>query len=294
MLDQKSFMDKLKTYLIFAGPTSFVFFTVIIIPFVFGVFLTLTNWNGLSVDYSFVQLENYIKVIHDQAYWQSFLLTLKYVFYTVIFVNVIAFTLAYLLTSGMKGQNFLRAGFFTPNLIGGVVLGLIWRFVFSNVLVNFGEITGLVIFSKSWLSSPENAFWTLVIVSTWQYSGYMMLIYIAGFMGVPKDVVEAATIDGANSFQKIKSVIIPLMIPSFVISVFLTLQRTFLVYDVNLALTNGGPFKSTELISMHVYKKAFLAQEYALGQSQAFFLFLLVAGITFFQVYFSKKLEVEQ
>ncbi len=294
MLDQKSFMDKLKTYLIFAGPTSFVFFTVIIIPFVFGIFLTLTNWNGLSADYSFVQLENYVKVIQDQAYWQSFLLTLKYVFYTVIFVNVIAFTLAYLLTSGMKGQNFLRAGFFTPNLIGGVVLGLIWRFVFSNVLVYFGEITGLVIFSKSWLSHPDNAFWTLVIVSTWQYSGYMMLIYIAGFMGVPKDVVEAATIDGANSFQKIKSVIIPLMIPSFVISVFLTLQRTFLVYDVNLALTKGGPFKSTELISMHVYKKAFLAQEYALGQSQAFFLFLLVAGITFFQVYFSKKLEVEQ
>ncbi|MGM0502798.1 MAG: carbohydrate ABC transporter permease, partial [Bacillota bacterium] len=137
-------------------------------------------------------------------------------------------------------------------------------------------------------------FWTMVIVSTWQYSGYMMLIYIAGFMNVPKSVLEAATIDGANEFQKIKSVIMPLMVPSFVVSIFLTLQRGFLVYDLNISLTEGGPFKSTELISMHIYQKAFMAREYGVGQSQAVFLFLMVATITFTQVYFSKKMEVEQ
>lgn len=294
MQTEKSLAGKLKTYLIFAGPGTLVFFTVIVLPFVFGVYLTFTDWNGFSSTYSLVGLSNYISVIGDEAFWGSFLLTLKYVLYTVVLVNAIAFFLAYVLTSGMKGQNLLRAGFFTPNLIGGIVLGLIWQFIFSRVLVYIGDQTGLQVFSTSWLSNPGKAFWTLVIVSVWQYSGYMMLIYIAGFMGVPKDVIEASTIDGANGFQRIKDVIVPLMVPAFVISIFLTLQKAFLVYDVNISLTQGGPFKSTELISMHVYQKAFLAQEYGIGQSQAFFLFLMVAAFTFVQVYFGKKLEVEQ
>ncbi|QTL96487.1 ABC transporter permease subunit [Iocasia frigidifontis] len=293
-MNEKGFFNKLKIYLIFAGPTTFAFFAVIIIPFIFGIYLTFTDWNGLSSTYSFVKIANYISILYDSAFWTSFLLTLKYVFYTVVIVNVMAFTLAYFLTSGIKGENFLRAGFFIPNLIAGIVLGLIWRFIFSRVLVYLGQNVNLGIFSTSWLGNPDKAFWTLVIVSVWQYSGYMMLIYIAGFMNVPKSVLEAATIDGASSFQKVKSIIAPLMIPSFIISIFLTLQRAFLVYDVNLALTNGDPFKSTELLSLHIYRKAFLAQDYAIGQSQAFFFFLIVAGITFTQVYFSKKLEVEQ
>lgn len=291
---EKNLVGKLKTYLMFAGPTTLVFFTVIILPFVFGIYLTFTNWNGLSSTYSMVGLSNYLAVIGDKAFWGSFLMTLKYVLYTVVLVNAIAFFLAYVLTGGMKGQNFLRAGFFTPNLIGGIVLGLIWQFIFSRVLVYIGDHTGLQIFATSWLSNPAKAFWTLVIVSVWQYSGYMMLIYIAGFMGVPKDVIEASTIDGANGFHRIKDIIVPLMVPAFVISVFLTLQKGFLVYDINISLTQGGPFKSTEMISMHVYQKAFMAQEYGVGQSQAFFLFLMVAAITFVQVYFSKRLEVEQ
>ncbi|AZO93618.1 sugar ABC transporter permease [Halocella sp. SP3-1] len=293
-MNEKGFFNKLKIYLIFAGPTTFAFFAVIIIPFIFGIYLTFTDWNGLSSTYSFVKIANYISILYDSAFWTSFLLTLKYVFYTVVIVNVMAFTLGYFLTSGIKGENFLRAGFFIPNLIAGIVLGLIWRFIFSRVLVYLGQNVNLGIFSTSWLGNPDKAFWTLVIVSVWQYSGYMMLIYIAGFMNVPKSVLEAATIDGASSFQKVKSIIAPLMIPSFIISIFLTLQRAFLVYDVNLALTNGDPFKSTELLSLHIYRKAFLAQDYAIGQSQAFFFFLIVAGITFTQVYFSKKLEVEQ
>ncbi len=294
MIKERTFYDKLKTYLVFAGPTTFIFTSVVILPFLFGIYLTFTNWDGLSNTFSMVGIDNYLKVVHDPTYWRSFLLTIKYVIFTVIFVNVIAFLLAYFLTSGIKGQNILRAGFFTPNLIGGIILGFIWQFIFSRVLVFLGNNAHLLVFSKSWLANPDKAFWTLVIVSTWQYSGYMMLIYIAGFMNIPRSVIEAAEIDGANGFYKIWHIIAPLMIPSFVISVFLTLQRGFLVYDVNISLTGGGPFKMTELISMHIYEKAFLAQDYGVGQAQAIFLFLMVASITFAQVYFSKKMEVEQ
>ncbi|NLJ60158.1 MAG: sugar ABC transporter permease [Firmicutes bacterium] len=289
----KSFLKKLRTFLIFAGPTTFVFLFVVIFPFIFGIYLSLTNWDGIASVYRFIGFSNYLTVFQDQFFWNSFLLTVKYVLYTVIFVNLIAFTLAYLLTSGIKGEEVLRAGFFVPNLIGGIVLGLIWHFVFSRALVFLGKSLNLELFSYSWLANPQKALWTLVIVSVWQYSGYMMLIHIAGLVNIPKEVIEAALIDGANDGQRIIRIILPLMVPSFVVSMFLTLQRGFMVYDVNLALTNGGPFRSTELISMHVYKKAFLAQEYGIGQSQAFILFIIVAAITLTQVYFSKKLEVE-
>ncbi len=289
----KSFFKKAKTFLIFAGPTTFIFLSVVIIPFIFGIYLSLTNWDGIASDYRFIGFSNYQTVFQDQFFWNSFLLTVKYVLYTVVFVNLVAFILAYLLTSGVKGQKFLRAGFFVPNLIGGIILGLIWHFVFSRALVFIGINLNLEIFSYSWLGNPQKAFWTLVIVSVWQYSGYMMLIYIAGLVNIPKELVEAAIIDGANGGQRVRRIILPLMVPSFVVCIFLTLQRGFMVYDVNLALTNGGPFRSTELISMHVYKKAFLAQEYGVGQSQAFILFIIVAAITLTQVYFSKKLEVE-
>jgi len=293
MKEEKRLFEKLKTYLIYAGPTTFVFFTVIILPFLFGIYLTFTNWDGVSNVHNFVGLKNYLESFKDANFLKSFLLTLQYVLYTVIFTNVVAFLFAYLLTSGMKGQNFFRAGFFTPNLIGGIILGFIWQFIFSRILVYFGTHYNLEIFSTSWLADPVKAFWTLVIVSVWQNSGYMMVIYIAGFMNVPKDILEAASIDGANGLRRMMNIILPMMIPSITICVFLSLQRGFMVYDVNLALTKGGPFKSTELISMYVYNQAFLSQKYGIGQAQAFFLFLVVAIVTLAQVYYSKKMEVE-
>ncbi|HAA64313.1 MAG TPA: ABC transporter permease [Thermoanaerobacter sp.] len=293
MEQEKTLLAKLKTYLIFAGPTTFAFLTVIILPFLYGIYLTFTDWDGISATHAFVGFSNYLQAFKDKVFWTSFLLTLKYVFFTVILINVIAFFLAYVLTSGLKGQNFFRAGFFTPNLIGGVLLGFIWQFIFSEILVYFGKSYNVPIFSNSWLSDPDKAFWALVIVTVWQYTGYMMVIYIAGLVNIPRDLLEAASIDGANSYQRLKNVILPLMVPSFTISVFLTLQRGFMVYDINLALTNGGPYKSTELISLHIYNTAFLHQQYSTGQAKAIFLFFVVATVTLLQVYFSKKLEVE-
>ncbi len=287
-------VSAIRSFIIFCGPTSLFFLTVILIPFLFGIYLTFTNWNGISATgFGFSGLDNYRVVIADKVFWKSFWLTLRFVFFTVLFTNTVAFFLAYALTSGVRGQNTLRAGFFTPNLVGGIILGLIWNFLFGNVFTFIGKSLGLDLLSISMLSKPETAFWALVIVSVWQYSGYMMVIYIAGFTNMPNDVMEAASIDGATKGKRLTKIIIPLMVPSFIICVFLTLQRSFMVYDVNLALTNGGPFKTTQLISMHVYEKAFLAQDFAVGQAEAVFLFLIVALVTITQLYFSKKLEAE-
>ena len=212
---------------------------------------------------------------------------------SVLVVNYVAFVLARLVTSGVRFQNFYRASFFTPNLIGGVVLGYIWQFIFGRVLVAFGKSMGIGFLSKSWLSSTNLAVAALILVTVWQYSGYMMLIYIAGFTTLSTDVLEAASIDGATGIQKIKSVMIPLMVPSFVICMFLTLSRAFMVYDVNLTLTGGEPYGTTRLVAMHVYEKAFTSRNYGVGQAEALFLFLIVACISGLQIYFGKRKEVE-
>lgn len=285
--------NKGKDFCIFALPGMFCFFAVVIIPFLYGVYLTFTDWNGVAQDKNFIGFKNFMSVIQDQLFWSSLLLTFKYVIVVVILVNVIAFAIAYLLTRGIKGQNFFRAGFFTPNLIGGIVLGYIWQFVFSRVFVNIGESTGWNLFEISWLSDPGKAFAALVLVSVWQLSGYMILIYVAGFMGLSEDVMEAASIDGATGWAKIKNIIMPLMMSSITICLFLTLSRAFMVYDVNLSLTSGGPYGTTEMAAMHVYEKAFTSRQFGVGQAEALILFIVVACISGLQVYLTKKQEVE-
>lgn len=293
MFSNKSKLKAAGNALFFSGPALFAFISVVIIPFIYGVFITLFKWDGISSEKQFVGFENYFRVFGDKDFWISVGLTLRYVVFIVVLINAIAFLLAYLVTSGIKGQNFYRTMFFTPNLIGGLVLGFIWRFVFNNFLVTLGQKYEWFIFSKTWLGDPTKAFWALVIVSIWQYAGYMMVILIAGLISVPKDVLEAARIDGANRWYTLTRITLPLMVPAFIVTIFLSLQRGFMVYDVNLALTQGGPFGSTVLATMHVYNKAFVRFDYGLGQAEAFTLFLIVAASTMLQVYFSKRLEVE-
>lgn len=282
-----------KEFCMFALPGLFCFLGVVIVPFIYGVYLTLTDWDGVASVKNFVGLENFGGVMRDSQFWTSLLLTFKYVVFVVVIVNVIAFAIAYLLTRGIKGQNFFRAGFFTPNLIGGIVLGYIWQFVFSRVFVSIGETTGWKLFEASWLSDPTNAFVALVVVSVWQLSGYMILIYVAGFMGLNEDVMEAASIDGATGWVKLKSIILPLMMSSITICLFLTLSRAFMVYDVNLSLTGGAPYGTTEMAAMHVYEKAFTSRQFGVGQAEALILFIIVAVISGLQVYLTKKQEVE-
>ena len=252
-----SFRKKLVLFLSFAGPAVLFFVCVVIIPLIYGIYLTFTDWNGLSDVKNFVGLDNYAATFRDSAFWNSLLLTTGFALLSVLFINIIAFFLAYLLTSGVKGQNFFRAGFFTPNLIGGLILGYIWQIIFSRVFPSLYSIFPITLLQKSWLSAPGTAFASMVIVQTWQLSGYMLLIFISGFVGISEDVLEAAKIDGANERQTTWHIRLPLMVPSFVVCLFLSLTRSFKIYDMNLSLTAGGPYNSTKMTAMHVYTQAF-------------------------------------
>lgn len=284
---------KAKQFLMFAGPAALLFCAVVVLPFVYGLYLTFTSWDGISKTKPFVGFANYIAAFKDVAYWQALGRTFIYSAIAVILVNVVAFLLAYLVTSGIKGQNFFRAGFFIPNLIGGIVLGYVWKFVFNRALVSIGQSLSIGALSTPWLATPSGAMLCLIIVSVWQYAGYMMLIYVAGFMSVPKSLMEAAQIDGCTKSQATWNVTVPLMRASFVQCLFLTITRCFMVYDVNLSLTKGEPFNSSVLGAMHVYNQAFTYKNYGTGQAEALILFLVCAIVGVTQVYVGKKGEVE-
>lgn len=275
----------------FAGPATILFCAVVILPFIYGLYLTFTSWDGVSKSKPFVGFDNYKTALTDAAYWSSLGRTVVYSVIAVVLVNVVAFLLAYAVTSGIKGQNFFRAGFFIPNLIGGIVLGYVWKFVFNRAFVAIGEaISGKE--PPSLLSTASGALFCLILVSVWQYAGYMMLIYVAGFMSVDQSLKEAAMIDGCNSTKAMWHVIIPLMRSSFVQCIFLSTTRCFMVYDLNLSLTNGEPYSQSVLAAMHVYNQAFVYKNYGAGQAEALVLFIICAIIGMLQVYIGKKGEV--
>ena len=291
-MKQNTLSYKVKQYLMFGGLGTALFLCVVIVPFVYGLYLTFTSWDGVSKVKPFVGFNNFVAAFQDTTYWQAMGRTVIYSVFAVVLINIVAFALAYLVTSGVKGQNFFRAGFFVPNLIGGIVLGYVWKFVFNRAFVAIGNaISGGT--TASLLSTTNGAMFCLILVSVWQYAGYMMLIYVAGFMSVSKDVQEASLIDGCTPGQAMKNVTIPLMRSSFVQCIFLSITRCFVVYDVNLSLTKGEPFGSSVLAAMHVYNQAFTYKNYGLGQAEAVILFLVCAIVGVTQVMVGKRGEVE-
>ena len=297
IMDRNTTKYKVKQYIMFAGISTVLFAAVVIIPFIYGLYLTFTSWDGISKDKQFFGFANYIATFKDIAYWQALGRTVIYSVISVVLVNVVAFFLAYLLTSGIKGQNFFRAGFFIPNLIGGIVLGYIWQTLLNGLLSKWGQPLLAL--------SAKNGFIGMLILLCWQQIGYMMIIYIAGLQAVPEDMLEAAKIDGANKWQTLWKVTIPNVMPSITICMFLTLTNGFKLFDQNLALTGGQPYiinpdgttvHTTEMLALNIYNTFYGQNANARGtaQAKAVLFFVLVAAIGLIQLSATRKKEVQQ
>ncbi len=270
-----------------------IFVLVLVVPFTRGVFFTFTDWNGFEFT-RFVGLDNYLASLENESFWASLSLTLAYVAASLVLVNLVAFGLALLVTIPLRGVNALRTVFFIPNLIGGVILGLIWQFLFGQAFPVMAEATGIPIFQENWLLDTTTAFWAMVIVTVWQMSGYMMIIYVTALMSIERDVLEASIIDGAGGAKTLYYIKLPLMAQAFTISLFLTMRNAFMAYDLNLALTGGNPYRTTELISLHVFREAFGFGNFASGQTQAVLMFIVISIAALTQVVVSKRFEVQR
>ncbi len=277
-----------KYFPVFALPTLAAFVVSFIVPFVMGAYLSFTEFKVVN-ESKWVGLANYIKIFtSDKTFLNSLWLTVKFTAVSIVTINIIAFTVAMLLTRGLKGTNFFRTVFFMPNLIGGIVLGHIWSLIINGVLGYFGvDIT----------YKAEYGFWGLVILMNWQLIGYMMIIYIAGIQNIPGELNEAAAIDGASPVQTLFNVTIPMVMPSVTICAFLTLTNSFKLFDQNLALNGKNP--DTSLLALDIYKTFYdhtglkLGQWHGMGQAKAVVFFLLVALIAFIQLRATRQQEVE-
>ncbi|WP_026509667.1 MULTISPECIES: carbohydrate ABC transporter permease [unclassified Butyrivibrio] len=281
--------------IIFLFPLLFAFAVTVIIPLVLGIGYSFTDWDGIRVK-NVIGVSNYTRMFTQASFLWSIFITFLFVVFNMILVNLVAFLLALLCTSRIKGLGFFRAAYFLPNLIGGIVLGYIWNFIFSNV------VTELLKTQYSMLADTKTAFMAIIIVYIWQYAGYIMLIYITGLNTIPGDVLEASAIDGANPLQTLFEIKIPMIAPTITICTFLTLTSAFKQFDVNLALTNGTGSvdifdnyltNGTEMLALNIYNTAVIKNEYAFGEAKAVLFFIILACVSILQVRISNKKEVE-
>ena len=270
---------------IFVLPTFLAFILGFIAPFVMGVYLSFCKFTTVT-DAKFIGFSNYLKIFTDASFVHALWYTAIFTVVTVVLINVLAFAVALLLTKGFRGTNIFRTVFFMPNLIGGIILGYIWQLLLNGVLLYM---------NRTLTYSSVYGFWGLVILMCWQQIGYMMIIYIAGIQNIPGELIEAAEIDGATKRQVLKSVTIPMVMPSITVCTFLTLTNSFKLFDQNLALTAGAPSKKTAMLALDIYNTFYGRNGFeGVGQAKAVLFFIVVAVIALGQLVLTRRKEVEQ
>ena len=277
-----------KYWPVFLLPTFAAFVIGFIIPFAQGVYLSFCKFQTVDKA-TFIGFSNYLKAFQDPLFSASFWMTVRFTVVSTLLINVLALTVALLLTRQIKGTNLFRTVFFMPNLIGGIVLGYIWQILFNCVLSLLG---------KPLLTLDANyGYWCLIILMCWQQIGYMMIIYIAGLQSIPNDYMEAANIDGANAWQTLWKVKIPNLMPSITICLFLSLTNSFKLFDQNLALTGGEPAHASELIALNIYNTFYFRagpQWKGIGQAKAVIFCIMVVIISLIQLRATRSKEVQQ
>lgn len=274
-----------KYFSVFALPTLIAFSVAFLIPFIMGIYLSFTQFTTVT-NATFVGFKNYIDAFSGgEGFLNALWFTVKFAVTAIITVNLFAFLLALALTRGLRGTNTLRAVFFMPNLIGGIVLGYIWQVIINGILLPF---------SVDLTANASYGFWGLVVLTNWQMIGYMMIIYIAGINNISPQLLEAAKIDGATPFQVLRRIILPLTMPAFTICTFLTLTNSFKLFDQNLALTAGAPGRETSMLALDIYNTFYGRIGYeGVGQAKGVIFFLIVAVLALLQLYLTRSREVE-
>jgi raffinose/stachyose/melibiose transport system permease protein len=278
--------------ILFLGPAVALFTLMLVISFASSIFYSFTEWNSIT-SATFVGLDNFRRMINDTLFWDSFLFTAGYATVSVIINNVLGITFALMITSIKRFSNFFRTSLFVPYAMSAFVLGFIWRFIFLEGFRTIGEATNIPFFLQPWMGTANTAFIAMVIMTVWRQVGFIMIIYIAGIMTIPTDVLESASVDGASPLQKTFLIKIPMLMQSITICLFLTIVWAFNVFDLNLSLTAGGPFNSTQSVSLNIYVEAFTFLNHGYATAKAFVFFVVVAIIGILQTKATSRKEVQ-
>lgn len=289
----RSFVER-RDDVLFVGPAVLVFCLVLVASFLLSVYYSFTDWNGVSRSAPWVGLDNYITLFDDPRVVDSAWFTVRFTVVSTVLSNVLGLALALLVTQPIALQRLYRIMFFLPNVIGGIILGFIFRFIFSTAFGAIGDATGIGVFSMPWLGTPGTGFWATVIVFIWRSSGYLMVIYVAAIVSIDDSILESAVIDGATWRQQTRHLVMPLIAPALTVGLFLMLSTASKLFDVIFALTNGGPYGTTEAFALNIYNEAFIYNNQGVASAKAVVFFVVVGAFTVFQVAMSKRRELER
>jgi raffinose/stachyose/melibiose transport system permease protein len=284
---------KVVEFLVFASPALILYCVFFILPLIGSALYSFTDWDGIQTSYHFIGLQNYIKMFSvDQEFIDSTIFTLKYALIYVISINIFGLLIALLVNHKFRSRGFVRTAIFSPNVLSLIIVGFIWNFMFRTISPQLGEALHIPFLQTQFLASFDNIVFVVAFVAVWQGVGLIMLIYLAGLQNVPVELKEAMIVDGANGSQLFFHLTLPMIIPSIISNIFITTTAGLKVFDMVLALTNGGPGNSSESLAINIYRESFTANSFGSGSAKAVFFCLIVLVITTLQIKYLKSKEV--
>ncbi|WP_211747970.1 sugar ABC transporter permease [Paenibacillus sp. Marseille-Q4541] len=272
-------------------PAVVLFFVFMTLPALQGLYYSFTNWNGFGDTYDFVGFKNYVNLFQDSNIGNAYWFTIRFAVVATIFINIISLLIALGLNAKIKFRNFFRAVYFLPNILSILIVGYIFNYLFSNVFPIWGESLGLTALSTNILGSQDLAWVGVVTVAIWQGIAFNTILYLAGLQTIPTDLYEASNLDGAGKWREFWSITFPLIAPFFTINMVLAMKNSLMVFDLVVAMTDGGPGRSTQSIAHLIYTGGFEGGEFAYQSANAIIYFILIAFISIIQLRFLQRRE---
>lgn len=282
--------NKKRTYLLITIPILALFVCFNTIPLIRGIMYSFTNFKGFGT-YEWVGLRNYLDLFGDPRIGGSYFFTFKLAVVATILTNVISLVLALGLNSKIRAKSFFRAAYFLPNVLGALVVGYIFQYLFTYIIPALGQMIGSPVLSQSLLSNENLAWFAIVIVCCWQNIAMNTIIYISGLQTVPEDVYEAGDLDGATGWKRFRHLTFPLIIPFFTINMVLCVKNFLMVFDQIMSMTQGGPAQSTESISFLIYNNGMKGGAFGYQSANAVIFFIVIVALSAAQMMISSRKE---
>ncbi|OON97754.1 MAG: sugar ABC transporter permease [Epulopiscium sp. Nele67-Bin005] len=278
-------------YYIIVGAMTVCFFLFHTIPFIQGIFYSFTDWKGYG-NWEWVGLRNYLQLFKDPDVINAYKFTFTFALITTVLVNLLSLVLACALNANIYCAGFLKAAYFLPYMLGNLMIGFIFNYIFANIIPPIGQMLGIEMLSVNILGT-DKAMWGIIFVTVWASSAFNTLVYTAGLKAINTDIYEAAAIDGATGFRRFWLITFPLLATSFTINMVLSIKGFLMVYDQIMAMTNGGPGMTTTSIAVLIYKRGLSGGQFAYQSANAVILFIVVATISLLQLRFLEKREAK-
>ncbi|WP_092250798.1 carbohydrate ABC transporter permease [Lacrimispora sphenoides] len=294
MKKRKGMTERNITMFAFSVPATVLYILFFIYPVGAGIYYSLTDWNGLTSNYQFVGIKNYIRVLLSSRFQNAIWFNFKYTILLVVSIVGLSLAMALILNSKIKAKDFFRGAYFFPAVVSMLTVGLIFNEVFFQVLPQIGQLLHCEWLSRSLLSSSKLAIFAVLITNVWQGIAIPTVLLMAGLQNVPQELVESASLDGARRWDIFKFITFPFLLPVLTVVMVLVIKDGLTIYDYIVALTNGGPGGATESTALLIYNHGFKEVNFSLGIAEAVVVTVIICFISFLQIAFSNKKSVYQ